>query len=195
MRRGVLCFFVEFLGHAAVLRASSRSSETCWLLSVQKRGRVARPSQRWPWIERLEGPTAPLIEELQYYIPRLGDARGTWRSNTQAYHVASTRVAQMAHRFATLDGLDDLAPDRARCVLTHASKDLIDHGLLDAAQWCLELLTCVPDSHVHPTSTPRLGAGDDSHRFPVHSTPALNLESPSWNAHKMPEEGLSLIHI
>ena len=95
----------------------------------------------------------------------------------------------MAHRFATLDGLDDLAPDRARCVLTHASKDLIDHGLLDAAQWCLELLTCVPDSHVHPTSTPRLGAGDDSHRFPVHSTPALNLESPSWNAHKMPEEG------
>ena len=95
----------------------------------------------------------------------------------------------MAHRFATLDGLDDLAPDRARCVLTHASKDLIDHGLLDAAQWCLELLTCVPDSHVHPTSTPRLGAGDDSHRFPVHSTPALNLDSPSWNAHKMPEEG------
>ena len=189
VRRGVLCFFVGFLGHAAVWRASSRSSETCWLLSVQKRGRVARPSQRWPWIERLEGPTAPLIEELQYYIPRLGDARGTWRSNTQAYHVASTRVAQMAHRFATLDGLDDLAPDRARCVLTHASKDLIDHGLLDAAQWCLELLTCVPDSHVHPTSTPRLGAGDDSHRFPVHSTPALNLESPSWNAHKMPEEG------
>lgn len=90
----------------------------------------------------------------------------------------------MAERFATLDGLPDVAPGRARAALQRASSELMGRGLLDAAQWSLELLACVPRTHAPPTSTPRLKQGRAAPKFPVHSTPALNLESPSWDERK-----------
>ena len=62
----------------------------------------------------------------------------------------SSRRRDMNHRFATLDGIDDIAPVKARSALRDASHQLIERGLLDAAQWCLELLSCVP----HPQGPP-----------------------------------------
>ena len=82
VRRGVLCFFVGFLGHAAVLRARSRSSEARWLYPWRNEGEWQDRHRDGPGKSDWRGPRRLLIEELQYYIPCLGDARGTWRSNT-----------------------------------------------------------------------------------------------------------------
>lgn len=101
----------------------------------------------------------------------------------------SSRRRDMNHRFATLDGIDDIAPVKARSALRDASHQLIERGLLDAAQWCLELLSCVPHPQGPPLSTPRLGTDEFAHKFPVHSTPALNLESPSWANEEQVGEG------
>jgi len=40
-------------------------------------------------------------------------------------------------RFASVDEVDDIAPARARTVLREAGKQLLERGLLDAAQWCV----------------------------------------------------------
>ena len=44
----------------------------------------------------------------------------------------SSRRRDMNHRFATLDGIDDIAPVKARSALRDASHQLIERGLLDA---------------------------------------------------------------